>query len=478
MIQNATGDRYAPPESGTFSVVVTNGYGCYTSSDPYYYEFKTGPQILAKDYLDFDTVWCVSEIIDTVWVGNNGRKPLDVSSAMISGANQDKFEFYPDGTFHRFAVDSGDFHPIIIRYKTDTDGLHEAVLTLLSNSETQNVYEVALRAVRISTKFEVAPASIEFVDVIPYAKEQKTFEIHNTGSLPISWTVPQVLGKFTLLDINPIITLPGETSIATVEFAGDSTGREHFETQIMQDTICFFSQTVKYAAYVSKEPARAVLEIGVAEGKPGDLVNIPVYIRNIENLNLENVQGIITNLRYNATLLYPMDNNSKGEIALAGGFRIDTLVFPKIPEGGGLLGTFPYRVMLGDAVSTVLHLEDYKPIKGYLELSDIPGTFNLKNVCEEGGPRLINSLGGVKLTAIPNPASEYCEIKFSLVESGKTNLYVTNVIGQRVLSLLDSEAKHGDYSILLSTENLQSGVYYIMLETPRRMKSVILQVVK
>ncbi len=65
----------------------------------------------------------------------------------------------------------------------------------------------------------------------------------------------------------------------------------------------------------------------------------------------------------------------------------------------------------------------------------------------------------------PNPFNPTTEINFSLPNETKVTIDIYNVLGQKVLTLLDRKIKQGSHSITFDAKNLASGAYFYRLTT-------------
>ncbi len=66
----------------------------------------------------------------------------------------------------------------------------------------------------------------------------------------------------------------------------------------------------------------------------------------------------------------------------------------------------------------------------------------------------------------PNPFNPVTTIRYSLQESGVAKLAVYNLLGQKVVTLIDNEEKSsGDHGLTFDAGNLPSGIYYYRLES-------------
>ncbi|MFN2127848.1 MAG: S8 family serine peptidase [Anaerolineales bacterium] len=71
------------------------------------------------------------------------------------------------------------------------------------------------------------------------------------------------------------------------------------------------------------------------------------------------------------------------------------------------------------------------------------------------------------LANYPNPFNPETTIRYQVKNSGKVKLAVFNSLGQKVADLDNNYRAAGSYQLTWNAENLASGIYYIVLETPR-----------
>jgi len=68
----------------------------------------------------------------------------------------------------------------------------------------------------------------------------------------------------------------------------------------------------------------------------------------------------------------------------------------------------------------------------------------------------------------PNPFNPETTIKFSLAEKGFTKLDVYNIIGEKIVNLINSEKAAGEHTIRFNAVNLPSGIYFYRLQQSSR----------
>jgi hypothetical protein len=220
----------------------------------------------------------------------------------------------------------------------------------------------------------------------------------------------------------------------------------------------------------------AILRIDTIRAKAGELVEVPVYLRNVKGVKLNTI--FHTELRFNATLLSPTYATPKGTVA--NGERHIAHDVPWTQSGKeGVLTTLRFIAMLGNADGTPLFVENSFAIGGQVAVAEVPGYFLLTDVCREGGTRLFNSGGSVTLFQNrPNPFNAMTVIEYEVIENGPTKLVVMDVYGRNVKTLVDAVIVPGRYSISFDAGALASGTYVAVLQTPTARKFKRMEVAK
>ena len=107
------------------------------------------------------------------------------------------------------------------------------------------------------------------------------------------------------------------------------------------------------------------------------------------------------------------------------------------------------------------------------------GTFKVLGICKEGGSRLINPDNQAGIIGIyPNPAEDAINIELSLTEESQTELTICNSMGNVVKTILDEIPITGNQTLEISTTDLSSGTYLILLKTPTIVKSRSFMIVR
>jgi len=78
----------------------------------------------------------------------------------------------------------------------------------------------------------------------------------------------------------------------------------------------------------------------------------------------------------------------------------------------------------------------------------------------------------------PNPFNPSTKISFSLAETGKVNVSIYNIIGQKVADLVNQTMESGVHSVDFNASNLPSGLYIYRLDTPNYSKTMKMMLIK
>jgi hypothetical protein len=107
------------------------------------------------------------------------------------------------------------------------------------------------------------------------------------------------------------------------------------------------------------------------------------------------------------------------------------------------------------------------------------GVFRLKGLCTDGGTRLIKVSGATELkSSRPNPAGGIAEIEYETVETGPTQLYVVDLLGRRIATIVSGTVSAGRYVATLDVSRIPTGLYFCVLETPTQRLNRPLQIAR
>ena len=146
-------------------------------------------------------------------------------------------------------------------------------------------------------------------------------------------------------------------------------------------------------------------------------------------------------------------------------------------EGNGFGGKMDYAGDVnGDSVDDFLIGTSYEPTSIYPGEVFIYSDTTLVSVVT---PEVRLSIPSFNMHQnYPNPFNASTTIPFTLDRAGKVNLNIYNISGQRIFSLGTRISQLGTHEVIWNAEGMASGVYIVRLETPYKMQSIPVILVK
>jgi WD40 repeat protein len=436
------------------------------------------PQPQAKD---IDMHQCLvgssKDSLVTGYISNAGTYKFRVDSIYFTGPDASAFKLI--GGLPKFELMPGISKTSEFCFTPNKAGLHNAVINIITQSDTltQNIIGEG-----VLPQFKLITDVIDFgTNEIGSVKDSTVALIKNISQNTVQIKDVVLLGpdkkQFEILTPGGFTLEPNESKQMTIRFHALYAGR----------TSCLIAFELNSAA----SPAIAQLygrgiggsvSIDNDSGYAGDLRKIKMKLGGVKiNSLLSMASDFKATVRFQGSILAPLDHNQIKSISN------DSTIIEITGKLGNddVLAQLYLVVGLGYVPGTSIDILDFKWLDERGQEIDYDtetqsGTFTLLGICHEGGTRLLNPNGKVQLMlARPNPAGDEVEIGYELVESGRTQLFIINMNGERVKTLFDKEiSSFGVNSEKITTSELSSGSYLVVLQTPTEMKSIKLEVIK
>ncbi len=209
-----------------------------------------------------------------------------------------------------------------------------------------------------------------------------------------------------------------------------------------------------------------ILSLNSATGSPGEVVNIPVNLQNIEDVISARI--ILT---YDATLVTFQEVNltslTEGFLIdynnLSGEVRIAFAGLYPIEEGGDILElSFEINEYVRKDTCALLHLN-----KVYINEIEIANTIDA-NIIISTTENLLSSYDysiGNNINFFPNPFKNNINIEFFLNESTDIEIKLYNVHGQEVKTIINDRIPKGKNIMTCQRLDLQNGIYLIRIKS-------------
>lgn len=274
----------------------------------------------------------------------------------------------------------------------------------------------------------------------------------------------------------------GETTRSIV-VRGDSLGIgvHSYTVSVFDSNSCKGISPAKFITVVAPD-AGMVLAITpqTVEAEPGDTVRVALHVHSPLNRRACRMTDYVAQLRYNRNLLYFL--SADGAIttdALLDSMYARLKVTGSWPQSNDSTVTLRFLAMLGDTVESPIALDLITSGACAMQSAAAQSTFRMTGLCPEGGTRLIRTNGMVALKPVrPDPLDDHGEIEFRVIERGRTQILITDIMGRTLATLTDGEIEPGLHVIPFDASDLAPGTYWCLLVTPSTRISQLLEVLR
>ncbi|MCO5249890.1 MAG: choice-of-anchor D domain-containing protein [Candidatus Kapabacteria bacterium] len=207
-------------------------------------------------YMDEIKVLCDDSIgRKEIFIYNIGNHELQIKNITIENNPNNKFQLELSAT--NFLVPIGDSTSFIVIYESMEIKFDQAQILVETNitNEWKTIHTKNILGRRELSEFEFSQNKLRFLVDDVNISQTRTFQLRNTGTIPIFWTLPESNGLFVVESIFPMNTLPNDSSEVTVTFLGSQT-LGYFDTKFDFRDTCHNIQSLIVDAYVGPNSAQ------------------------------------------------------------------------------------------------------------------------------------------------------------------------------------------------------------------------------
>lgn len=400
-----------------------------------------------------------------------------VENVKIIGTNKEDFIIL-NPNYTPFILDSAGTESIEIRFNPKDIGLREAqiVIYIPGDSLIYNISGIGINKGVISVSDILDFGEVEIGDL-----KQMDYDIiiqNNSGqnlSIDSVYIAGHSKEEFALITGNQKSTISDGGSIgATFRFTPKSIGLKNAQLIYMHSNSDTQIPSLEspnkinlMGVGIENQSDSITISVGSAIAAPGDIIVIPITISNFSLDALNGYIGFISNIEFNSTILEPIDFDYISDV-IVDNVRKMKIELPINNINGDILKNLKFKVGLGNDSATSIKL-NYTELIGNnkIKVNEVSGRVTLDNLCNDGGLRLFFTDGELLLNQNkPNPAINQTEIKFEIIETGFTKLFITDSNGKIVENIVSADLLKGAYQYTINTKKLPTGVYYYILQTP------------
>ncbi len=412
---------------------------------------------------------------------NNSSSKIEIDRISIIGTN--KAEFSILSNIENLTLKPNDSLSLLLNFTPFDVGIRAAKLLFKFKG---GATEVPLSGEGFIPQLIISPNSVDIgqVEVGEFKDSLVLYNIQNLSTKEIRLLSIRNIGPdslfFSIIDGGETTTIkPKGTHPLTIRFTPDTLGKRNtiieFTTdlEIPKSYMNILGEGI-YPTYDS-----ITITVGNFEAKPGDLITIPIILKNKRFVNYASYyNGLGFDFTFNKTILEPLDKQFQSYFN--NDFRTLKIIAEKEVLNDSILIELKFRVGLGnDSITPLIVANGYPLGKGKIVIKEESGKLFLKDLCKEGGIRLFEPDGKIELGPIqPNPTEGLTRISFETIETGKTKIELYNSSGDLRKVLVDKTLNPGKYFLSFDANELETGIYLLILRTPNNIITKMLQVIK
>lgn len=389
---------------------------------------------------------------------NNITDGLDISNIEFS----DKFS--TSNTFSKIPIN--DSLEIDITYSPiDYEFIDETATVHFNNCDQSRTFTILARYTKLDSEFE---PEIDFGRVENGVLESRTYTIKNTGTtrFDINFVEFENNTEFTLLtDPNDfVLPVAREDSVDIIIGFTPNGGETSDSMYIISYSLC--GEKIDTIPLFGNGRYRANIDIKIeqVQASLNDKISVPITITNINNLELAEIDSIKIDYEVNATSLV-LDEDETDRNAY---FKTYSKTFAISSDSEQIHNLFDADVVLGNSSNPEISIRSVQAIDGLLNYTAQNSNVEIIDICEAGElKRLFMSSFWFSVDEpSPNPANNYFNLNFELIEEGQTNILLFDQQGNLVKELINMQMEPGIYETKFDVNDLNQGVYFINLITP------------
>ncbi len=390
-----------------------------------------------------------------------------------------------DGPFaHDLATGSTlprDGSPISGRVRLDRTALGNAQGTVRGTIFVQVApcdieLEIEVRVEVLNAELTLTAASVVDQAQALNGGDLRTIEFVNSGSadLVLGASELDLPGLFSILQSNPpagSILAPGDTARVLIRFEGDTSDRLT-TLQLTSDEPCggvTATATIRGIGedVIDPRTGRVTIKVERTRRAVGEEFELLITLEDDTDLAASGATSYEFDLYYHASMMLPLAADQQGTVV--NDERVIRFSGPR-PDAPGVLHRVPFRSLWGFDSCAVVDIDTVVWSGGDVVTTIENGEICLTDLCEAGGhTRLFRRGAPTAITvrsALPLRTSQL-EFAVESLETGHHNIYLMDLTGRRVASILDQYLESESVELQTPLDGMPNGVYMLVVETPR-----------
>lgn len=449
-----------------------NGEGDFSDTLYLRNNFGVQPLILylsASKYVDIEVSDTIkfSEIVDCSPVRKNSATFQIINNNIDDGLEisdiQFSDEFSSSDTFSR--IELGDTLDIEIVFEPNSFGIKtQKAVVNFTNCNQSRTFTIDAKYGQLVIDRE---SDYNFGASENGILESKSYNYNNIGST--DFVVDSVKFKdktqFQVLNPNDFASTIKSGNSANIEIGFTPVGQFASDTLYVYSTsLCGSKIDSIYVFGIGKYRANIDISIENVDAKLLDKVNIPIKITNLKDLEFAEIDSLVIDFEVNASSILLADQ----ELDRDAYYKTYQKTIAINKETEQIVDLFDAEILLGNSSKPEITILNVTAVNGLLNYTYNNGFVNITDICDAGeiNRLFMSSFWFAVSNPSPNPANNYFNLNFELIETGITKINVFNQNGEKVKELINLELEPGVYNSTFDIQELHQGVYFINIQTP------------
>lgn len=324
---------------------------------------------------------------------------------------------------------------------------------------TNKVFESEISGIGYGDELQDHDFILDFGKVLISNDKQLKFTISNQSERIISLNEPEIVGpdkkQFTFTYDGDLTIHPGEDLLFEVQFAPIRLGRSSTALKLEEKNYDISSYITCYGEGITLEGSANITVLD-ADATAGDRFDLKIILSEKNNFDINQVSNVIANIKFNKTILVPIDGSGLFEDKL----RIYPIEF-KINSNEDQKLIIPFLATLGNSDRTSIEIDNIFADNGNIVFNAKHGEFKLNEICDTGELRLIESTDIFEFKIIQNYS--VLDMSLSMIEQTSAAIDIINMRGDIIDKIDFGQLTKGSYAYQYSLNKLNSGIYFCKL---------------
>jgi WD40 repeat protein len=406
------------------------------------------------------------------FIQNSGSYPFQVKSISFRGFDAEAFSIISGIPPYTMAGGTNTFAEL--RFSPLHTGVHTAEIVIITQADTL-IQKIS--GTGIAPVLAIVKPIIDFgiIDLDQNQDLPTVATICNIGQDTLTITntrhdTPNAIDFSTLAGGGNFTLAPGDTAYLDLRFSpsniGRTSGRLLFEYNGIGSPaiIQLFGQGI----FRTKDTVRTTIGLDDISGNSGDTVNLKLMLLQQSGMQ---APGAPTQwrarLKYNASILHAFNTSDPCTLPID---NCSMELSGSSTPGANQLISVPMQLTLGNTDQSPLVIDEFRWTNSSIvtEVITQNGLASLKDLCEQGGVRLVIPTGAkTSLVCRPNPVRDMLRIEYGLIEEQPVTIQIVDMQGRvRLIPVQINAQSAGIHTITTDISTLGAGVYYVRMIIP------------